>query len=79
MGILEPHVCETGGAADLAARLLGALPAAKKTKASIGIIAAPEDGSHWESLLAAVVRAVGRVENYTEGRFAFANDARNRR
>ncbi len=46
MGILVPHLCETGGAADLAARLPGALPAATQAKAAIGIAVAPEDGSH---------------------------------
>jgi len=44
VAILAPHLRETGGAADLAARLLGALPAATRTTAAIGIAVAPEDG-----------------------------------
>jgi predicted signal transduction protein with EAL and GGDEF domain len=79
VAILAPHLRETGGAADLAARLLGALPAATRASAAIGIAVAPEDGGHWQSLLETADRAAHRANQYNEGRFAFADDARDQR
>ena len=43
-GILAPQLCETGSAADLAACLLGALPAVTRATAAIEIAIASENG-----------------------------------
>ncbi len=77
--ILAPHLRETGGAADLAARLLAALPAQICKQAAIGIAVAPEDGGHWRGLLDVSNAAAKRARSYSDGRFAFVDEARDRR
>lgn len=79
VAVLAPHLRETGGAADLAARILGALPSTSLKTAAIGIAVAPEDGGHWQGLFEAASLAASRAAEYTEGRFAFADAARDRR
>ncbi len=77
--VLAPHLRETSGAADLAARLLAALPRAAAPFAAIGIAVAPEDGVVWSDLLAAAEGAVGRAAGYVAGRFAFPDAERDAR
>lgn len=79
VAVLAPHLRETGGAADLAARILSAIPSATRETAAIGIAVAPDDGGQWQALLETADRAASRAANYVEGRFAFAEEARDRR
>ncbi len=77
--VLAPHLRETGGAADLAARMLHALPAFVRRRAAIGIAIAPDDSSDWEKLLDVAEMALRRAEQYVGGRFAFPDQERDER
>ncbi|MEQ9123385.1 MAG: hypothetical protein RIM80_12565, partial [Alphaproteobacteria bacterium] len=76
VAVLAPHLRETSGAADLAARVLASLPTEAAAEAAIGIALAPEDGETWGALLAAAGVASGRASAYASGRFAFSDAAR---
>ncbi len=77
--VFAPHLRETGGAADLAARMLAALPPGARADAAIGIALAPDDAHEWSALLAVAEGALGRAVGYVDGRFAFADAARDAR
>jgi len=81
VAVLAPHLRETGGSADLAARLIGALPAPAAAQAAIGIALAPDDAPDWAGLMVAAETALDRARAYEDGRFAFVDatlDARYR-
>lgn len=79
LAILAPHLRETGGAADLAARVLALLPPGESKTAAIGIALAPEDGTELPALLTQASAALTRASAYSSGRFAFADAERDAR
>ena len=79
LAILAPHLRETSGAADLAARVLASLRAPAADAAAVGIALAPEDGDSLTALFAVAEKALARARTYARGRFAFADAARDAR
>ena len=79
VAVLAPHLRETGGAADFAARIIASLPPEAQLGAAIGISVAPDDGAGWRALFDAAERALGRAEAYAAGRFAFPDEDRDAR
>lgn len=79
LAILAPHLRETGGAADLAARVLASLRAPAADAAAVGIALAPEDGGDLTTLIAVAEKALARARTYSRGRFAFSDAARDSR
>lgn len=77
--VMAPHLREVGGAADLAARILVAMPQEVAATAAIGIAVAPDDGDAVDALVLAAERALARARTYVRGRFAFPDAARDDR
>lgn len=71
--VFAPHLRETGGAADLAARILTAMPRELAGTVAVGIALAPEDADDWPGLFAAAETALARAGDYRTGRFAFVD------
>lgn len=79
VAVLAPHLRGVGGAADLAARILAALPPAAAPAAAVGIAVAPDDADDLDGLMRVAAHALARARTYARGRFAFADAARDAR